>query len=113
MASRGIGGMKGRLSACVSTGAGKIAGSALVRRAKALRLRSARHADVFRGIGARCHEDVKALLEGLVVLSRGLLWSAHDRRNALIDFKDCSTAIRFGCGQVTHPRTFFSPCSVV
>jgi len=40
------------------------------------------------------------LLEGLVVLSRGLLWSAHDRRNALIDFKDCSTAIRFGCGQV-------------
>ena len=63
MARRGIGGMNGRLSAWVSTGAGKISGSALRRRASAIRLRSARHSDVFfiarPGFAGTCHEDGK------------------------------------------------------
>src|ERR1700730_14064705 len=53
MARRGIGGVKARCRAWVSTGAEKIAGSALVSRASAFRLIAARHSDMFAAVDGR------------------------------------------------------------
>src|SRR4029077_8648110 len=51
MASRGVGGMNGRVSARLSTPAGKIAGNAFLRRASARRLISA---------FCSCHVDMRS-----------------------------------------------------
>src|ERR1700730_8524141 len=53
MARRGIGGVKARCKAWVSTGAGKIGGSALVSRTSAFRLIAARHSDMFAAFDGR------------------------------------------------------------
>src|SRR5262245_34586646 len=74
-------GVNGRASAWVSTGAGKIAGSALFRRASAIRFLSARHCDISHlgrespGMVARRRKDFlsggRVGLEKLWTISRG------------------------------------------
>jgi hypothetical protein len=56
IASRGIGGMNRRASACLSTVAGNTLGNALLRRASARRFCSSRHSDMMSSpFGSRHH----------------------------------------------------------